>query len=525
MAYCMYLRKSRADMEAEERGEEETLARHKKVLFELAGKMNLDITRIYREVESGETISSRPVMQQLLKDVEEGMWEGVLVVEVERLARGDTIDLGIVAQTFKYSNTKIITPMKVYDPLDEFDEEYFEFGLFMSRREYKVINRRLQRGRIESAKEGKYVGTIPPYGYIRKRLENNKGYTLVPHPEQAQVVKLIFSWYIGGAGITKIVRNLNDMGIPTAKSGQWTNSTVQNILRNPVYIGKIRWNFRPHVKRMVNGKIVQQRPRTDKKDWILADGLHEPIIDEDTFEHVQKYLSKNPSPPIPYRYAIKNPFAGLIICGVCGRKMVRKPFKNGHPSYLICQHPACKNVSSPLYLVEDRLLQAIEKWLKNYRLQLNESSNLKQHCSKHIEINVIKNSINRIDKELENLYIQSDRLHDLLEQGIYSPEKFLERNKNISQRIVHAENNKRELINKLNKLLYSNNEDHKRISETRIESIVDLYYMIENPSDKNKLLKEIIKKAVYSKSIKGRWHNEPDNFELIVYPYLPETVN
>lgn len=188
-----------------------------------------------------------------------------MVIEVERLARGDTVDQGIVAQTFKYSNTKIITPMKVYDPQNEFDEEYFEFGLFMSRREYKLINRRLQRGRIQSVKEGKYLGSIPPYGYIRKKLENNKGYTLVPDPEQADVVKLMFSWYINGAGISEIVRKLNEMDIPTAKGGNWSNSTVKDILRNPVYIGKIRWNYRPHVKRMIKGNFVQQRPGPTKK--------------------------------------------------------------------------------------------------------------------------------------------------------------------------------------------------------------------------------------------------------------------
>lgn len=165
LGYCLYLRKSRADMEAESRGEGETLARHEKILLDLAKRMKLDITQIYREIVSGETISSRPVIQQLLSEVEQGTWSGVLVVEVERLARGDTIDQGIVAQSFKYSNTKIITPMKVYDPSNEFDEEYFEFGLFMSRREYKTINRRLQRGRLESIKEGKYLGTTPPYVY------------------------------------------------------------------------------------------------------------------------------------------------------------------------------------------------------------------------------------------------------------------------------------------------------------------------------------------------------------------------
>ena len=137
---CIYLRKSRADREAEARGEEETLARHERILLDLAKRRGCHIGAIYREVVSGETISARPVMQRLLQEVESGMWDGVLVVEVERLARGDSIDQGVVARAFQYSDTKIITPTKTYDPNNEFDEEYFEFGLFMSRREYKTIS-------------------------------------------------------------------------------------------------------------------------------------------------------------------------------------------------------------------------------------------------------------------------------------------------------------------------------------------------------------------------------------------------
>ena len=109
MQYLIYLRKSRADQEAEMRGEGETLARHEKALLELARRQHLPIADIYREVVSGETIASRPMMQQLLSEVEQGVWDGVLVMEVERLARGDTIDQGIVAQAFKLSDTKIIT--------------------------------------------------------------------------------------------------------------------------------------------------------------------------------------------------------------------------------------------------------------------------------------------------------------------------------------------------------------------------------------------------------------------------------
>ena len=161
MANLIYLRKSRMDMEAEARGEGETLARHRTTLLALARRMGLEIGGIYEEIVSGETIAARPQMQRLLSEVEAGQWEGVLVMEVERLARGDSIDQGIVAQAFKYSGTKIITPAKTYDPANEFDEEYFEFGLFMSRREYKTIKRRMVAGRI-AGQRGQVHGQNQP---------------------------------------------------------------------------------------------------------------------------------------------------------------------------------------------------------------------------------------------------------------------------------------------------------------------------------------------------------------------------
>lgn len=144
--YALYLRKSRADLEAEAHGEGDTLTRHEHILMELAKSRALPIGAIYREIVSGERIANRPVMQQLLSEVEDGRWKGVLVTETSRLARGDTIDQGIVAQAFKFSGTLIVTPAKTYDPTQEADEEWMEFGLFMSRQEYRMIRRRMNAG-------------------------------------------------------------------------------------------------------------------------------------------------------------------------------------------------------------------------------------------------------------------------------------------------------------------------------------------------------------------------------------------
>ena len=263
--YAIYLRKSRADKELEALGEGETLSRHKRILTELSQRNGYEIGDIYEEIVSGETISARPQMQRLLADVESGKWDGVLVMELERLARGDSIDQGVVARAFKLTGTLIITPTKVYDPLNEFDEEYFEFGLFMSRREYKTINRRLKRGREASAKEGKWLFPIAPYGYKRKPLSDQKGTTLEIVEEQAAVVRLIFDLYINGIdgrrlGIQAIAHRLNELKIPPARHDYWTKETIRGILSNPVYAGKIRYGYRREQKKVVNGHKVSTRP-------------------------------------------------------------------------------------------------------------------------------------------------------------------------------------------------------------------------------------------------------------------------
>ena len=514
--YCIYLRKSRADVEVEARGEGETLARHEKILLGLAKKTSISVSKIYKEIASGETIAARPTMQDLLADVEKGVWKGVLVMEIERLARGDTMDQGLVAQTFKYSETKIITPIKTYDPNNEFDEEYFEFGLFMSRREHKTINRRLQRGRIQSAREGKYIGNIPPYGYMRKMLEKDSGFTLEKHVEEAKIVALLYDWYTGQEqlGVSLIRNKLNDLKVPTRKGGDWTTSTIRNILSNPVYIGKIRQGSRPQVKKIIDGKITTERPRS--KNPVLYDGLHEPIVSEEIFNTAQQRLSKNPTLPVPTRYIVKNPLAGLIVCGMCGRKLNRRPYqKNGYPDTLMCVGPTCPNVSSQLALVEERLLQVLADWLKSYKIEIKEQ----EVQEAGLEAELIEESIVKLDKELETLKNQLNNLHDLLEQGVYSVDTFLDRSKIINDKISAADEDREKLQSELG--VVSKKEESQKIIIPKVEKVVDLYWQLPTPREKNMLLKEVLEKVIYIKKVSGRWHAKPDDFELHVYPKLP----
>lgn len=158
----IYLRKSRKDMDYfKDEPIEKTLQRHEKELqdfiINIFGKP-IPEHNIYREVASGDTIDDRPVMQEVLSIIEEDNIKGVVCIEIERLARGNTVDQGVIAQTFQYTDTKIITPIKIYNLDNEDDLSYFEDGLYQARKYLKYTKRILARGRLRSVKDGKYVG-------------------------------------------------------------------------------------------------------------------------------------------------------------------------------------------------------------------------------------------------------------------------------------------------------------------------------------------------------------------------------
>ena len=502
MDVAIYLRKSRSDVEAEQHGESETLARHKKTLLELAENRGYNVIKIYPEVVSGDTIAARPVMQQLLADTEQEIYDGVMVMEVERLARGDTIDQGIVAQTFKYSNTKIITPLKIYDPNNEFDEEYFEFGLFMSRREYKTIKRRLQNGRIASIKEGKYVCSQPPYGYNRVKLQGEKGYTLEINPDEAKVVEMIFDLYIHGekledgtykkTGTGLIAKRLNELQFRTRSGNLWSQVTIRDMLINPVYCGKLRWNFRQEKKTMRDGQIVVSRPRNE--DVIIVDGLHPAIISDEMFAQAQQIISQNHRKPVAERYKIKNPLSGLVCCGVCGKRMQRRPYyQNGRIESLICANP----------------IDPLKSWLESYKLNWKDDNKNTALLS-----DTLRNNIQTVKENLAQSQEQLNNACVFLERGVYSIDLFEKRKGEITAEIEKYSASLQAMENE-----YANiNTQHitAEVMIPKLENIIDVYYTLPDAKAKNDLLKEVIEKVVYIRTVGGRWVKDKDNFELTI---------
>lgn len=522
--YYAYLRKSRKDLDLEALGEGETLARHQKMLTDLAASLGITIAKFYKEIVSGETISDRPVVQELLRDISSGACDGVLVTEVERLARGDTSDQGTIANYFRLSDTLIITPLKIYDPNDEYDEEYFEFGLFMSRREYKIINRRIQRGRVASSKEGKWVTSSAPYGYERVRITDGKGYTLKIVPEQAEIVHLIFDLYTKGElqedgsyhrlGFYRISKKLDSMGIKPVNSPRWSPSTVKDMVTNPSYIGMVTFG-KEHDKEIIeDGK--KKKIRVRMKDYELYKGLHPAIISREQYDLAQRIIAARPTYPVVSNKVLKNPLAGLIYCSQCGSRMTRLGANSKTPyAALKCPNRYCSSVSSPLYLVEDKLINGIREWLTTYQLAWTDHKLISN------QITVRQNAIASRQAEISKLNDQKNNAYDFLEQGIYTPAVFSARMATLDQRIQEITADMERLESELKKDQKKNYQINTFIP--RVEHVLDSYWSTDDAGTRNNMLKEVLERAEYTKAEPNR-KGQRDNasFSLNLIPNLPD---
>lgn len=507
--YWMYLRKSRADLEAEARGEGETLKKHEQLLYKLAKSLGILVTETFREIVSGESIYHRPEMLRMMAMMEERRPKGVLVVDMDRLGRGDMQEQGLILGTFRRLDVKIITPRKIYDLNDEFDEEYSEFEAFMARKELKIITRRLQRGRVLSVEAGNYIAARPPYGY--EIMELPDGRTLKPHPEQAEVVKQIFRWYTQEQmGSSKIATKLNELGIPSYTGRHWTPSAVLTILKNAVYAGRIQWKKKEQKKSMTPGKKRDTRMR-DKSEWIDVPGKHEPLIDEETYQIAQERLQSRYHAPYQLdengQPKITTALAGLVKCAKCGKTMVYRPYTHQKP-HLRCNTPGCPTRSTQYELVERRILESLEQWLASYKVKWGKRK--KEEPDQALEFK--RAAISALERELNELEHQKNRLFDLLERGIYSEEIFLERSQNLAQRIQNTQ----EAIQRAQKEL----EEEERRQRARknvipfVENVIKTYYKTKDPVKRNSLLKSVLHHAVYNKEK----HQRGDDFTLELFP-------
>lgn len=323
---ALYCRLSRDDGTE---SESNSIGNQKKLLSQKAKEMGLTDTKYYVDDGYTGTNFNRPGFQQLIDDIEIGLVSAVMVKDLSRLGR-DYVSVGNYTDSyFPEHNIRFIAVNDAIDS-DEGESEIAPFKNILNEMYARDISKKIRSSHRLRGSMGEPLSQ-PPYGYM-KSPENKKKWII--DPEAATVVKSIFKMCLDGKGNETIARELqeNEVLIPMAywrskglnRGGKktqtnpykWCKTTVQKILSQQEYCGDII-NFKTYSKSFKN----KTRYENSKENWAVFKNVNEPIIDRETFETVQKFISKTKRRAPKKENGERSIFNGLIYCGDCHSKM------------------------------------------------------------------------------------------------------------------------------------------------------------------------------------------------------------
>ena len=273
----------------------------------------------------------RPAFKKMMEDVELGLVNTIIVKDISRLGR-NFIEMGnLVQNIFLVKNIRFIS---VCDNLDSFanpksiENIFFPLKNLLNEMYCKDISNKITKAFNIMKKEGKFIGSYPPFGYLKEK--ENKHHLIIDNAS-ATVVKMIFDLCESGIGNTLIAKELNERCILTPSeyrckilnmkstgrkvSKQWTPSIVGKILDNRVYSGDLVQSKYKNISYKVHKKIQNK-----EEDWIVVENTHEPIIDKERFFKIQE-LRKNRKYNWNKRVEDNSIFKDLVICSNCKEPM------------------------------------------------------------------------------------------------------------------------------------------------------------------------------------------------------------
>lgn len=509
----IYLRKSRTDDPT--LSVEDVLSKHEQMLDDWAarnfpGAGLVPESNRYREVVSGETIESRPQVQALLRRIESPRIKAVLIVEPQRLSRGDLEDIGRLVKLLRYTNTLVITLQYTYDLTDERDRDMFERELKRGNEFLEYQKRIMGNGRLLSVQNGNFIGQHPPYGYKKVVIKEGKRkcHTLEPIPEEAEIVKMVFEMYAKGTNAHEIARQLNGMGIPSPAGVKWTASSVKPMITNDHYLGLVHWNRRPTVKVIEDGELIATRPR--RSDYLVYPGKHQAIISQELWDAVQDVRGK--LPPVKERAKYVNMFSGLVYCqcGACmsRRQYIRDGVERSAPRLLCVNQAECGTASCTVEEMTAEVIKILRREIADIDLKLES----RESDSNELQRQVVA----QFEKRLSDLERQEISLWDKYTQEAM-PRHIFEQ---LRDKIAHERAESQSGL-ELARSAVTERIDYEQQRET-FRSALD---MIQDPSASvrqvNLLLKRCISKIVYSRAAKapagGRRFGIPEPIELVVH--------
>ena len=482
-----YFRKSRTDDPT--LSVEEVLAKHETILNEWAER-NLGAVipeeNKYREVVSGETIADRPEVQKVLKLIESPKIKAILIVEVQRLSRGDLEDAGRLIKLIRYTNTLVITPMKTFDLTDEYDRDMFERELKRGNEFLEYQKKIMGRGRLLSVSQGNYIAATPVYGYDKVFIQEGKrkSPTLAINEEQANVVRMIFDMYVNqNLGYHTISNKLDELHITPPRGKYWSSSYINEMLKNVHYIGKVRWNYRKTVVVVDDGEVKKTTPKAHDGDYLIFDGKHPAIISDEMFNAAQE--RRGNLPRVKVDFTIQNPLAGIARCR-CGHAIVHRKYPRSAPR-LMCNHQTRCGAGSVLVSEIMKMVASVLKQkITDFEIEMQNDNN----DSIALHEKLIKN----LEKKLENL--QAREISQWESQSDPDPSKRMPQHifQALNEKLVKEREEVEKALEEARKTIPTKVDYAKKIItlQTALDALLDKN---KSAGEKNVLLKACIEKV------------------------------
>ncbi len=273
-----------------------------------AAELGGEVTCEFTDQESGAK-QERPGWSALTaeaRDIDGRRFDAVVIYSTSRLAR-DRLYAALFERELKKVGVAIHYAMGAGDPETPEGKVFIGMQQIWDEFERNKLSRETKRGMREASEQGYRAGGRPPYGYRRREQElpgehrgdrDKRRVTLEPQPEEAEVVKEIFSLFVSRKMSPKAIANqLNRPGGPPSPShvdatrnlrGHWAGSTVRAMLKNPVYTGHTVWNRLDFTEAKHAGGGARRRAR---EEWVVAEDTHLALVNDETFEAAQQRFS------------------------------------------------------------------------------------------------------------------------------------------------------------------------------------------------------------------------------------------
>ena len=417
---ALYERLSRDD---ELEGESNSIVNQKKILEEYASKNNL--TNIIHFTDDGisGTQFDRPGFMEMMNGVNTGNIGCIIVKDMSRLGR-DYLKVGQCMEILRQKGVRLIA---INDNVDSFyrEDDFTPFRNIMNEWYARDTSRKIQSTFRSKGESGKHTASTPPYGYIKDEKDKDKW---VVDEKAAEIVRRIFNLTMDGAGPYKIAKILEadkidipayhqqgvGYGLHQSKNFEypyrWCSSTIASILKKKEYLGHtVNFKTRKHFKDKKSKYVSEDK-------WLIFENTHEAIIDQETFNNVQRIRGNVKR--YPDGWGEYHPLTGLMYCADCGSKMyVHRTNNYKNIPYYVCSNykkvpcgtlcPSAHRIKAEVVL---NLIQETLKDIKNYLDEDNEAfihsiqNEMEEKEKAHIEKKKIRltESQNRL-QELERL--------------------------------------------------------------------------------------------------------------------------